>query len=94
MTISEVRKEKSIAELGKLARGLEIPRHQRPPQAGFDLQDPPGPERKRRPYLRRRRIGNPAWTAMASWRSEPDYNYLPGPDEVYVSPRQIRKFDL
>jgi transcription termination factor Rho len=24
----------------------------------------------------------------------PDYNYLPGPDDVYVSPAQIRKFDL
>ncbi|MDO8680871.1 MAG: transcription termination factor Rho [Acidobacteriota bacterium] len=24
----------------------------------------------------------------------PDYNYLPGPDEIYVSPSQIRKFDL
>ena len=24
----------------------------------------------------------------------PDYNYLPGPDDVYVSPSQIRKFDL
>src|SRR6476619_2345953 len=24
----------------------------------------------------------------------PDYNYLPGPDAIYVSPSQIRKFDL
>jgi len=24
----------------------------------------------------------------------PDYNYLPGPDDVYVSPNQIRRFDL
>src|SRR6185503_13178076 len=24
----------------------------------------------------------------------PDYNYLAGPDDVYVSPSQIRKFDL
>src|SRR3954452_13840948 len=24
----------------------------------------------------------------------PDYNYLPGPDDIYVSPSQIRKFDL
>src|ERR1017187_2308014 len=24
----------------------------------------------------------------------PDYNYLPGPDDVYVSPSQIRRFDL
>src|SRR3989440_9453311 len=23
----------------------------------------------------------------------PDYNYLPGPDDIYVSPSQIRKFD-
>ncbi|MBI4042291.1 MAG: transcription termination factor Rho [Deltaproteobacteria bacterium] len=24
----------------------------------------------------------------------PDYNYLPGPDDIYVSPSQIRKFSL
>jgi len=24
----------------------------------------------------------------------PEYNYLPGPDDIYVSPSQIRKFDL
>ena len=27
-------------------------------------------------------------------RAHPDYNYLPGPDDIYVSPSQIRKFDL
>src|ERR1700688_1459861 len=25
---------------------------------------------------------------------DPEYNYLPGPDDIYVSPSQIRKFDL
>jgi transcription termination factor Rho len=25
---------------------------------------------------------------------DPDYNYLPGPDDIYVSPSQIRRFDL
>ena len=24
----------------------------------------------------------------------PEYNYLPGPDDIYVSPSQIRRFDL
>ena len=24
----------------------------------------------------------------------PDYNYMPGPDDIYVSPSQIRKFGL
>ena len=24
----------------------------------------------------------------------PDYNYLPGPDDIYVSPSQIKKFSL
>ena len=24
----------------------------------------------------------------------PDYNYLPGPDDIYVSPSQIRRFDM
>jgi transcription termination factor Rho len=27
------------------------------------------------------------------WRS-PMYNYLPGPDDIYVSPSQIRRFDM
>ena len=25
---------------------------------------------------------------------KPDYNYLPGPDDIYVSPSQIRRFGL
>ena len=42
-------------------------------------------------------------TVKASWRSLPDgfgflrcpdYNYLPGPDDIYVSPSQIRRFSL
>src|SRR3979409_889093 len=24
----------------------------------------------------------------------PDYNYLPGPDDIYVSPSQVRRFNL
>ena len=24
----------------------------------------------------------------------PTYNYLPGPDDIYVSPSQIRRFDM
>ena len=24
----------------------------------------------------------------------PDYNYLPGPDDIYVSPSQIRRFNI
>ena len=35
----------------------------------------------------------PSRTASASCAA-PDYNYLPGPDDIYVSPSQIRKFDL
>ncbi len=26
--------------------------------------------------------------------ARPDYNYLPGPDDIYVSPSQIRRFNL
>ena len=33
-------------------------------------------------------------TATGCARRSPDYNYLPGPDDIYVSPSQIRKFDL
>ena len=35
----------------------------------------------------------PCRTALASYVL-PEYNYLPGPDDIYVSPSQIRKFDL
>ena len=31
--------------------------------------------------------------ALASCRS-PNYNYLPGPDDIYISPSQIKKFGL
>ena len=24
----------------------------------------------------------------------PDYNYLPGPDDIYISPSQVRRFNL
>ncbi len=57
MTIAEL-KEKNITELSRIARSLEIPGHQRSSQAGSDLQDPSGTERKRRAHLRRGRAGN------------------------------------
>ena len=31
---------------------------------------------------------------MLGFLRAPDYNYLAGPDDIYVSPSQIRKFDL
>ena len=33
----------------------------------------------------------PGWVWLSSG---PDYNYLPGPDDIYVSPSQIRRFNL
>ena len=52
---------------------------------------------------RRRAKKKATSSPKASWKSfptatascaRPDYNYLPGPDDIYVSPSQIRKFDL
>ena len=30
----------------------------------------------------------------SAFSARPDYNYLPGPDDIYVSPSQIRRFNL
>ena len=34
------------------------------------------------------------YLTVSDFSERPDYNYLPGPDDIYVSPSQIRKFDL
>jgi transcription termination factor Rho len=47
---------------------------------------------KRRTDLRGRHPGDPAGRIRFS--AAPNYNYLPGPDDIYVSPSQIRRFNL
>src|SRR5207253_1542570 len=91
MTISEL-KEHSIAELGKLARGLDISgtdgRHKQNLifkilQAQSEIEG----------HIFAEGVLEILPDGYGFLRS-PDYNYLPGPDDIYVSPSQIRKFDL
>ena len=61
-------------------------------QAGADLRDPEGAGRKERPHLLGRRARDPARRLRLPARARLQ---LPaGPDDIYVSPSQIRKFDL
>jgi hypothetical protein len=63
-------------------------------QAGADVRDPQA--------ARRRRKATPRSSAKASSRCSdgfgflrsPEANYLAGPDDIYVSPSQIRRFGL
>src|SRR5580704_14063010 len=81
MTISEL-KEKNITELSRIARTLEIPG-----ASGLRKQD------LIFKILQAQSEKEGHIFAYGFLRS-PDYNYLPGPDDIYVSPSQIRKFDL
>ena len=91
MTISEL-KEKSIAELGKLARALEIPG-----TSGLRKQDLIfkilQAQSEKEGHIFAEGVLEILPDGYGFLRS-PDYNYLPGPDDIYVSPSQIRKFDL
>jgi transcription termination factor Rho len=91
MTISEL-KEKNITELSKIARSLEIPG-----TSGLRKQDlifkilQAQSEKEGNIYAEG--VLEILPDGYGFLRS-PDYNYLPGPDDIYVSPSQIRKFDL
>ncbi len=91
MTISEL-KEKSIAELGKLARGLDIAG-----TSGLRKQDLIfkilQAQSEKEGHIFAEGVLEILPDGYGFLRS-PDYNYLPGPDDIYVSPSQIRKFDL
>jgi transcription termination factor Rho len=80
MTIAEL-KEKNITELTRIARTLEIPG-----TSGLRKQD-----------LIFKILHEGVLEILPDgygFLRSPDYNYLPGPDDIYVSPSQIRKFDL
>src|SRR5213076_2445190 len=64
----------------------------RPKEAGSHLQDPQGAGQTKRPHVRRRDARSAA-RRLRLLRS-PDYNYLPCPDDIYISPSQIRRFGL
>ncbi len=91
MTISEL-KEKNITELSRIARALEIPG-----ASGLRKQDLIfkilQAQSEKEGHIFAEGVLEILPDGYGFLRS-PDYNYLPGPDDIYVSPSQIRKFDL
>ena len=91
MTISEL-KEKNITELSRIARTLEIAG-----ASGMRKQDLIfrilQAQSEKEGHIFAEGVLEILPDGYGFLRS-PDYNYLPGPDDIYVSPSQIRKFDL
>src|SRR6516164_429618 len=91
MTIAEL-KEKNITELSRIARTLEIPG-----ASGLREQDLIfkilQAQSEKEGHIFAEGVLEILPDGYGFLRS-PDYNYLPGPDDIYVSPSQIRKFDL
>jgi len=91
MTIAEL-KEKNITELSRIARTLEIPG-----ASGLRKQDLIfkilQAQSEKEGHIFADGVLEILPDGYGFLRS-PDYNYLPGPDDIYVSPSQIRKFDL
>ena len=91
MTISELKK-KNITELSRIARTLEIPG-----ASGLRKQDLIfkilQAQSEKEGHIFAEGVLEILPDGYGFLRS-PDYNYLPGPDDIYVSPSQIRKFDL
>jgi len=91
MTIAEL-KEKNITELSRIARTLEIPG-----ASGLRKQDLIfkilQAQSEKEGHIFAEGVLEILPDGYGFLRSL-DYNYLPGPDDIYVSPSQIRKFDL
>ena len=91
MTIAEL-KEKNITELTKIARSLDLPC-----ASGLRKQDLIfkilQAQSEKEGHIFAEGVLEILPDGYGFLRS-PDYNYLPGPDDIYVSPSQIRKFDL
>jgi transcription termination factor Rho len=91
MTIAEL-KEKNITELTKIARTLDLPgasgMHKQ--ELIFKILQA---QSEKEGHIFAEGVLEILPDGYGFLRS-PDYNYLPGPDDIYVSPSQIRKFDL
>ncbi|PSH05363.1 MAG: transcription termination factor Rho [Acidobacteria bacterium] len=91
MTIAEL-KERNITELTKIARELDLPG-----ASGLRKQDLIfkilQAQSEKEGHIFAEGVLEILPDGYGFLRS-PDYNYLPGPDDIYVSPSQIRKFDL
>jgi transcription termination factor Rho len=91
MTIAEL-KEKNITELTKIARTLDLPGAScmRKQDLIFKILQA---QSEKEGHIFAEGVLEILPDGYGFLRS-PDYNYLPGPDDIYVSPSQIRKFDL
>ena len=91
MTILEL-KEKNITDLSKIARTLDIPG-----ASGLRKQDLIFKILQAQSEKEGQIFAEGVLEILPDgygFLRSPDYNYLPGPDDIYVSPSQIRKFDL
>jgi transcription termination factor Rho len=91
MTIAEL-KEKNITELTKIARTLDLPGASGLRKQGLIFKILQAQSEKEG-HIFAEGVLEILPDGYGFLRS-PDYNYLPGPDDIYVSPSQIRKFDL
>ncbi|MCB1019144.1 MAG: transcription termination factor Rho [Bryobacterales bacterium] len=91
MTITELKK-KSITELAKIAHELEIPgtSGMRKQELIFRILQSQGEQDG---LIFAEGVLEVLPEGFGFLRS-PDYNYLPGPDDIYVSPTQVRRFGL
>ena len=91
MTIAEL-KEKSISELTRIARTLDLPGASGMRKADLIFKILQA-QAEKEGLIFAEGVLETLPEGFGFLRS-PDYNYLPGPDDVYVSPSQIRRFDL
>jgi transcription termination factor Rho len=91
MTISEL-KEHSTTELTRIARSLDLPgiSGMRKQDLIFRILQA---QAEKEGLIFAEGVLEILPEGFGFLRS-PDYNYLPGPDDIYVSPSQIRKFDI
>ena len=91
MTIGDL-KEKNIAELTGIARDLDLPGagNLRKQDLIFRILQA---QAEKEGLIFAEGVLETLPESFGFLRS-PDYNYLPGPDDIYVSPTQIRRFDL
>jgi transcription termination factor Rho len=91
MTIAEL-KEKNITELSRIARTLEIPGTSglRKQNLIFRILQT---QSEKEGHIFAEGVLEILPDGYGFLRSA-DFNYLPGPDDIYVSQSQIRKFDL
>jgi transcription termination factor Rho len=91
MNLAEL-KEKSIAELNDLARDLKIEgaSNLRKQELIFAILQA---QTEKNGLIYGEGVLETLPDGFGFLRS-PDYNYLPGPDDIYISPSQIRRFNL